>query len=278
MMGLGVVAGILLGSGTGRAVTCPSPVGGQVVDNVSNYGSNCISPSSPGQPGTNGICMASIAAAIKCAHDFYLNVGPSTDNYILTVGTSTTSLNIDLTHDTSLSGSWEPLTAAFDVEDFKNTPLTTSGPSSGCTSVPQSGCFIIQGDNASTMTTLTLSTVPGQLAILIKNSSHILFKHIILRQPAETMTQGTFVTQGTTTVYSSGVAYHFGNITLDILPPATAPTTQNQNVQDFAAVASGGSGYVSDFPFTISPSAGASCSQSAQVLLGRVDGIPDMHF
>jgi hypothetical protein len=219
---IGVAAAMALSTGNeAMAEAClnSSPVNGNVTDNVANYANLCPTHPAPGQPGTDGVCVASIKQAVQCAEQFYANAynnasTQSSDNYTITVGNRSLPLIVDLSHDTSLNDPWQPTAAAFPVSNLLNAP--SSGL--GCTSTPMSGCLVIQGNDDSSGTTLT--TVPGQPSIDIEQSSHVMIRHLTLRQAAETMTQGVYVSTGIMNVPGGSHDGTFYTLTLDMLMPS----------------------------------------------------------
>jgi hypothetical protein len=250
----------------GQTCHTSSPVGGVVTDNVANYASSGGCPTSPpvGQPGTDGICLGSIQAAIACASSFYSTSGNAAYNYILTVGSAHTSpVTIDLTHDLSAASTstWQPTANTFEIDNFVNAPAGTFN----CSTPTQSGCFVVQGYGGSSANT-TITTVSGELEILIKNSSHVLFQHLTLRENAETMTQGTYVTSAPTTLTEPAGTGTFWTVTADMLAPSVV--TPLQNLRDSVAIATSGSGYAFG-PVTITLPTPSTCSAgyviSAQV-------------
>ncbi len=257
---------------SGTCYETVNTITGTVTDSVANYtvSGNCPPVPPAGGPGTEGVCLGSIDAAISCAQTFYMNAAGAsspevTYNYTITVGAGTMArpLVIDLTRDTSLlmmgtPPNWLPNTPGFSISNLLNAPT----PGYGCTTVPQSGCLTIQGNGGtSAYTTITTAPGKGMQGIYINSSSHIMFQHLTMRQPAETMTQGTFVSQGTVSLTIGGSTATFNTVTLDILQPATP--TPIIDAADFAVIASGGTRYTNGSQeLTLSPTDG-SCTQPA---------------
>jgi hypothetical protein len=231
---------------------------GDYVDNASNYSSRCTLTVDGEKRvyGEQGVCIASIRQAVKCAGEFFENHDLQSNNYTITIGSGTQGapFSVDLTHDISFgkSGDWQP-----DVPAIAVRGLNSNG--SGCSGHRQ-GCLVIQGASSSAYTTLTLAT--PQHEIEVDDSSHVLFQGLTLRKAPEAMSQGNFASAGSVVMSDGTTTETFATLTVDITPQDKPVPIQD--ILNFATIADAGSGYPASSKFNLTLAAtGGNCDTPA---------------